>query len=333
MTDILLESGTNEVEFLEFTLNGQNYGINVAKVCQMIRYSTKMLTRVPLCHEFVLGSVNWMDKHIPLIDLNVALGYERKAFEVEDEGILLVVEINNVPNAFVINAVNRIHRLSWTQIEPLSPMIDRYGVPFTGSVTVEGRDILLLDIERILIEINPPTDYLDIVRMANEMGEVSMDAEGDSSVFKIMIAEDSHTIRQILKGRLKKEGFKHIEDYDSGSGVLNRFAEINQEIKEKRTEIGDYVNLLISDIEMPGCDGLTLCRKIKDEMRHELPVLLCSSLVNDSLARKCKAVGADDYVTKREPARLMELVHMYADAHKDGIVLGSEPASGESQAA
>ena len=332
MADILLESGTNEVELLEFNLMDQHFGLNVAKVCQMIRFSSDMLTRVPLCHEFVLGSVNWMEKHIPLIDLTAALGDDRE-FDVSKEGILLVVEVNSVPSAFVIDGVNRIHRISWADIEPLNPMIDCYDVPFTGTVTVEGRDVLLLDIEKILIEISPPADYLEAIETAKSMDAANKEDEGDASVFKIMIAEDSHTIRQILKGRLKKEGFEHIEDFDSGSSILARFTEINEEINEKRTEISDYVNLLISDIEMPGCDGLTLCKKIKSDMKHNLPVLLCSSLVNESLVRKCKAVNADDYVTKREPAKLMELVHMYADAHKDGVEVGSSPATEETQAA
>ncbi len=315
MTDILLESGTNEVEFLEFTLNGQNYGLNVAKVCQMVRYAPKMLTRVPLCHPYVLGGVNWMNKNVPLIDLRVAFGMAPACSEPKN-GILLVVEINNQASAVVIDGVNRIHRLSWTELEPLSPALGEFDVPFIGSVTVEGHDVLLLDLEKILTEINPPTDYDEVLEHANQQKQPD-DLPQDSNAFKIMIAEDSYTIRQILIGRLKKEGFHHIEDFDSGQGVLNRLDEINLKVKNEKAQVSDFVNLIISDIEMPRCDGLTLCRKIKGQMHLNLPVILCSSLVNEALARKCQAVGADDYVTKRQAPQLMEMVHVYAEAFQE----------------
>ena len=52
-TNILLESGTNELEILEFVVDGHNYGINVAKIREIISYTE--LTPIPNAHTFVEG--------------------------------------------------------------------------------------------------------------------------------------------------------------------------------------------------------------------------------------------------------------------------------------
>ena len=52
-TNILLENGTNELEVLEFTVGGRSYGINVAKIREIIAYMP--VTPVPNAHQFVDG--------------------------------------------------------------------------------------------------------------------------------------------------------------------------------------------------------------------------------------------------------------------------------------
>jgi FOG: CheY-like receiver len=56
---------------------------------------------------------------------------------------------------------------------------------------------------------------------------------------------------------------------------------------------------IITDIEMPNLDGLTLCRYIKeDHLLKDIPVAMFSSLISTSLAHKCKSVGADAQFAK-----------------------------------
>ena len=74
---ILLESGTNEVEVMEFVLRGKSFGVNVAKVKHMIRFDPSRLSKVPLSLPAVIGLYIYQDSSIPLIDLG-------KAFDMQD---------------------------------------------------------------------------------------------------------------------------------------------------------------------------------------------------------------------------------------------------------
>ncbi len=61
---------------------------------------------------------------------------------------------------------------------------------------------------------------------------------------------------------------------------------------------------------MPSMDGLALCKRVKeDPLLKRLPVAIFSSMINDSLARKCASVGADAQYTKPDLKALSEKLH------------------------
>ena len=71
-TNILLESGTNELEILEFALGDNHYGINVAKIREILVYSP--VTPVPNTHPSVEGIFMPRDTMITVINLRKCLG-------------------------------------------------------------------------------------------------------------------------------------------------------------------------------------------------------------------------------------------------------------------
>ena len=76
-TNILLESGTNELEILEFTVAGNSYGINVAKIKEILPY--KKPTPIPNAHEFIEGIFMPRDQIITIVDLAKCLTGRSKA--------------------------------------------------------------------------------------------------------------------------------------------------------------------------------------------------------------------------------------------------------------
>ena len=66
-TNILMESGTNELEVLEFTVGNNHYGINVAKIKEIVQYSP--VTPVPNSHPCVEGIFMPRDLMITVVDL------------------------------------------------------------------------------------------------------------------------------------------------------------------------------------------------------------------------------------------------------------------------
>ena len=93
-TKILLENGTNELEILEFTLAGNSYGINVAKIKEIITYQP--VTPVPNSHPSIEGIFMPRDTMITAIDLKNCLGRG----ESEKKGLFIVTNFNKLDIAF-----------------------------------------------------------------------------------------------------------------------------------------------------------------------------------------------------------------------------------------
>lgn len=109
-TKILLENGTNELEILEFTLAGNSYGINVAKIKEIITYQP--VTPVPNSHPSIEGIFMPRDTMITAIDLKNCLGRG----ESEKKGLFIVTNFNKLDIAFHVETVLGIHRVSWRDI-------------------------------------------------------------------------------------------------------------------------------------------------------------------------------------------------------------------------
>jgi two-component system, chemotaxis family, chemotaxis protein CheV len=309
-TNILLESGTNELEIVEFFLeeptpSGKKYvgyyGVNVAKVLEIIRLPK--VTEMPQTpHPCVLGTFNLRDKVVPLIDLATWLGKERSH---GDSDKVVVTEFNRVISAFRVSGVTRIHRMSWEKIEPPSLPVQVYsGNSVTGVVQLESRVVFILDMEKIVAELNPGLALKEIdgeafVERHKELPDKDM-------VFKALIADDSTTIRRMIGLSLEKVGFEVVRTIN-GRIAWDQLMAWKEAAEQEKRPITDYVHILVSDIEMPAMDGHSLTRKVKeDPVLKRLPVILFSSLITDSLRHKGDAVGADDQISKPEMLFLAE---------------------------
>ena len=299
---VLLESGTNELEILEFFMGGQSYGINVAKILQIIPYNAGDFTETPESPPEMPGVLLWRGKTLPLIDLNVALN-PRTTIEAE-RPIVLVTEFNNVENCFLTDGVNRIHRLSWEQVDPVTEFLEKYTARITGSVHVDQTDILLVDFERLVAELFPESD------LGYHAQEIPVeDLEALRSEKRIVFAEDSGFIRATITNILKDAGYKHVAEFENGKDALNYMTRQKKLAEEEGNPITDYVNILISDIEMPQLDGLTLCKRVKgDSVYSDTPVVMFSSMINEQMVLKCQDVGADAHATKPQIKELVQII-------------------------
>ena len=309
-TNILLESGTNELEIVEFFLEEPTaaggkyvgyYGVNVAKVLEIIRLPK--VTEMPQTpHPCVLGTFNLRDKVVPLVDLGAWLGKDKSGAPSDK---VVVTEFNRVVSAFRVSGVTRIHRLSWEQIEPPSLQVQRYSAhSITGVVQLESRVVFILDMEKIVAELNPSLALKELDK--EEFVEHHKQQPDKDMVFKALIADDSTTIRRMIGVSLEKAGFEVTRTINGRIAwdMLQEWKEAS--VKENRP-ITDFVHILVSDIEMPAMDGHSLTRKVKeDPILQRLPVILFSSLITDSLRHKGEAVGADDQISKPEMLQLAE---------------------------
>ena len=303
-TNILLESGTNELELVEFFIDegtdasGQTYrgyyGVNVAKVLEIIRMPT--VTQLPhIPHPSVLGAFNLRSRIIPLVDLSLWLG--KGTTEIKDSTKVIVSEFNRMISAFMVSGVTRIHRLSWTQVEAPGKHLNEYsGNSVTGVVRFEDRILLVLDMEKILAELNP-----GLAMKIEETAMQSIQAAREPSKkehFRALVADDSTSIRRMIAAMLEKAGFE-VTQTVNGQEAWDTLLGMKQRASQEGKPLSEYVDIMVSDIEMPVMDGHNLTKRVKDDpVLKDMPVILFSSLITDRLRHKGEAVGADDQISK-----------------------------------
>ncbi len=312
--DILLETGTNEMEIIEFYLGTQPFGINVHKLKEIITFDESALTVVPGIGEGMLGTLLLRGSTIPLIDLKAHIAQKEACLGDEVRRVVLVCEFNDRINGFKVDGVNQIHRVSWEDVQPMATFIDQYRPRFTGSVNIEDREILIVDLEHIVSEFDSEAtlDY-----EANLHSEKMQEAQPHSRErMKLMMAEDSALIRNGIKKVLTSSNYSDLEVFVDGQECYDRILQVRQKVIDGE-KLSDHLNLLITDIEMPRMDGLTLCKKVKDDpIIRDVKVILFSSLINEQMISKCEQVGADGYATKPQIPYLVEMMdkHLGIDA-------------------
>ena len=128
----------------------------------------------------------------------------------------------------------------------------------------------------------------------------------DRSNIKLVLADDSALIRRLLKDTLTKAGFTNLRIFDDGQQALDYLTDLKE---GKGKDFKEDAHLLITDIEMPQLDGLTLTRKVKeDPILHTLPVIIFSSLITQELRHKGESVKADAQLSKPEVEELVGTV-------------------------
>ncbi len=299
-TNILLDTGTNELEILEFTLAGKSFGINVAKVKELMQFSE--VRALPNAHPCVEGVFQPRDELYTV--LNLAAYLDLPESENQNKDIYIITSFNNIKVAFHVHGVESIHRFSWTEIEKPDSII--YGGDdgvVTGIVKIDGKISAILDFEKIAFDINPETGI--------KMSEIDRLGQRGQSQKPILIAEDSVLLRKMLLESLNKAGYKNIRIVSNGAEAWDDL------LKNKAAyeDISESVSLVITDIEMPQMDGLHLTKRIKaDPELRKLPVVVFSSVIDEQMRLKCEQVGADAQLSKPEIGKLVSVI--------DELILG-----------
>lgn len=283
-TNILLESGTNELEVLEFTVAGNSYGINVAKIKEIIPYQT--VTPVPNAHPSIEGIFMPRDTMITAIDLRNCL----QRGESKEGGLFIITNFNKLDIAFHVDSVIGIHRVSWKDIiKPDSTVSSAEDGVSTGIIKFENKLIIILDFEKIVTDINPETGL-----KVNEIEELGKNtSRGDVG---ILIAEDSPLLNKLIVDSLKKAGYVNLIHTENGREAWDVLCEC-----KKDGTLPEHVNCIITDIEMPEMDGHRLTKLIKsDDAFKGILVVIFSSLVNEEMRKKGESLGADAQLSKPE---------------------------------
>jgi two-component system chemotaxis response regulator CheV len=292
--DILLDAGTNELEVLVFRMAGGHYGVNVAKVREVIKPIATVAA--PGQHASVLGMINIRGSVLPVVDLarHLSLASTPKAQSASDR--VIITEFNGLRAGFVVAGVEQIYRMGWGKVKPApdtsfagnAPSINGVST-VTGIIEMGERLILMLDFESIADAILCEK-RLKIETVRNELNV-------DRASQRVVIAEDSPFMRGVIRDVFVRSGYSKIEVCSDGEQAWEAISS------------GEPPVCVVSDIEMPRVDGLHLTNRIKSTPAlRGVKVVLFSSLISDDNRKKGQQVGADAQCAKPELSAMVQLV-------------------------
>ncbi|MBQ4133687.1 MAG: chemotaxis protein CheV [Desulfovibrionaceae bacterium] len=304
----ILNSSGNELEIIEFYIdeldnNGETYrgyfGMNVAKVLEIIRQPG--VTNVPNDHHpAAMGTFNLRNRVLPLVNLAQWLG---KQGQSRPSDKVIVSEFSGVVTAFLVSGVTNIHRLSWDMIEaPGSYIADFSQDCVTGVIRLENRILFILDMEQIVASMSKQLDWdwenIEFEEMNSSFGEGC----------KVLIADDSLPIRRMMTKVLKNAGFT-VDEASTGKEALSKLMGYKLDAQRKKAPMFEYVDLVVSDIEMPEMDGHTFLRNVNaDPVLSCIPVVLFSSHITEALHQKGEQLRAAAQISKPDMPQLAKKV-------------------------
>ena len=290
---ILLESGTNEIEIMKFTIGGNLFGINVAKVREIM--ISEPVKPMPHAHPAVEGIFKPRDAVLTVVDLPRYLGMEQ---EKSPKDIFIITNFNKMFIAFRVHTVLRIDRISWTDIQKPDKTVSggAEGVA-TGIAQCEGGDLVtILDFERIVAEIAPETTI--------QISEVESLGPRDRNDKPIWVAEDSVLLSKMIGDSLRKANYVNLQMFPNGQELWDALSAIPDD-----RDLDRRVALIITDIEMPQMDGHRLTKLVKDSPRFKhIPLIIFSSLISEEMRIKGRQLGADEQLTKPEIGHLVDVM-------------------------
>ena len=290
---ILLESGTNEIEVMEFTINNSLYGINVAKVKEIL--VSEPVKPMPHSHPAVEGIFKPRDEVLTVVDLPRYLtGVEG---EKKPKDLFIITEFNKMTVAFRVHTVVGISRISWSDIQKPDKTVSGGEEGVATGIAQCGSDLVtILDFEKIVAEIAPETTI--------QIEEIDRLGHRDRNSAAIVVAEDSVLLRKMIETALHKAGYVNTRIFPNGQELWNFLSELRGD-----EHMDDLVRLIITDIEMPQMDGHRLTKLVKDDkdFKH-IPLIIFSSLITEEMRIKGKELGADEQMSKPEIGHLVYVV-------------------------
>lgn len=293
-------AGTNKLEILLFSLGTdtrtgrrETYGINVFKVREVMR--SPDITRAPEMPSSVEGMVSLRGNLVPVVDLAKYAGIPVET----PPQIMIVTEYNGHTQGFLVEAVDTILRLDWSAMRvPPEMLVSNMGGLVTAVTELkDNRLVMMLDVEKILAETSRQDDDHLFLNIRPHEAIASK---------TVLFADDSQVARRQIQRTLDAMGVRYISAVN-GAQAWSELDRVASAAASAKRPVTDYVNLILTDVEMPEMDGYMLTKNVKNDPRTSmLPVIMHSSLSSMQNQQLGRTVGVDEYVSKFEPQKLAE---------------------------
>ena len=291
-------AGTNRLELLLFSLGVDShtgreevFGINVFKVREVM--SIPEITQAPDMPPSVEGMISLRGQLIPVVDLAKFCNLQME----KPPEIMIVTEYNNTMQGYMVHSVDTILRLDWNKVKTPPEMLSETmgGVVTAVTELEDNRIVMIMDVEKVLADTTQDE--------SQDSWFKDVDAS-ESREITIFFADDSLVARKQIARTLDHMGCTHVSA-NNGLEAWEKLKEIAERAESANQPVSNFIQLILTDVEMPEMDGFVLTKKIKSDIRFTgIPVIMHSSLSADSNQNMGISVGADDYVPKFDPTNL-----------------------------
>ena len=286
---------TSVLELMEFTMAGDSFGINVAKVTEIMRYSP--ITPMTLSHPCIDGVFMPRGKLITIINLPRYMNLQES--EDPSKDMFMLTNFDNINAAFLVHTVEDMHKINWSDVEkPSSIVYGNNDSVITGTTKIGDKIITIIDFEKVLYDINPETGL--------QISEVHRMGERFENTKPIVVVEDSVFLRKMLIESLEVAGYTNITSFDNGQDAWEYLIKCRSQALANINPIEKYVSIIITDIEMPRMDGHHLTKLVKaDDILVKVPVVVFSSLIDDAQKQLGERLGVSAHLSKPQIGKLI----------------------------
>ncbi len=310
-----VEIGTNKVAMIDFYLEWQDshgkknkelFAINAFKTLEFI--PIRDLTPIPTAPPAFEGMIQVREFTLPVLNLGRMIGL---GSDNVNNALIVICEFNRKRVGITVSGVNRVNYISWEEIlpPPQGKKLVRSEY-IVGTILENDAVTFVLDFEKLLAEVLHFYDDLHLLHddSGHHKGHTLSEAQKEHDGINLLLVEDSTLVRKRFAKSLHAVGYNIIEA-ENGQEALELITHYFEDAKLTNKSILDYIDVVITDIEMPLMDGYTLTKSIKEhpELRV-LPVVLHSSISNDTMIKRSQEVQADGFINKCDTKSLRDFL-------------------------
>ncbi|ARR46528.1 chemotaxis protein CheW [Vibrio campbellii] len=266
----------------------QNFAIGTLKVREIVPYMPT--TKIPYSHHHVIGTVTIRDLTVPVIDMAAAIGFRPIQQEEYQNCYLIVTDCLRTVVAFMVRSIEKIIECDWKTIET-PPSSAGHNIFVTGITRYEEKIVQMLDVELLLSKIYPQYENTKIPMLT--------DIERERlKALNILLVDDSSIARKQLSDALDRINIPY-QICKNGTDALD--------LMKRDAEANRPIDLLVSDIEMPGLDGYELAFEVQnDSALNNSYRILHTSLSSEICIDRAHQVGAHEALEKFNAGELIE---------------------------
>lgn len=293
---------------LLFHLNqSQLFALGTLKIRELVPFTA--LTKIPNSHPSIMGAATVRGGTIPVIDMAAGIGFRPIDESELEHCFIIITDCQRMVIGFVVRAIDKIIECNWRDIEPPATNLGKNAF-LTGVTRFEGQLVQLLDVELLLSKIFPHDPSVNRAILTDVQRE-------KLKPLRILIVDDSKVARKQLSDALDSINIGY-QVTSNGQEALTMMVDAAKE--------RNPVQLLVSDIEMPGLDGYELSFEVKNNPEiAKAYIILHTSLSSEISLSQAKQVGANEALTKFDAKELIEAMLRGAKYLSDAANLVKSP--------